>query len=409
MDNQVASQPGSRTVMPPPVSGPVQGAAVPWSDASTTATDCTLHQIAPYIGRIKTSIANYLITEFTKVGSSVLDPFCGSGVIPLEASLLGRRAIGNDINPYGVLLTRAKLFAPPSEAVALELLRSRWESSERRLRDQDLRTVPKWVRAFFHPKTLRRALALRDELAKRGDWLLLACLLGILHHQRPGFLSYPSSHLVPYLRNKLFDPAKFPELYDERDVISRMEAKVRRTYRRPPTRWTPSAVFQGDSRRLQLDGLVDAVITSPPYMNELDYVRDNRLRLWFLGRGLPKHHDIPKRDREAQFRALMRGTLTRIAPSMAPQGVMVLVVGEASRGTRVADSSDVITALFRDTEALAGFHLERVICDVIPDIRRSRRDLRGTKRETVLVFRNGASDRQEPLPDNSPSSSQRSA
>ena len=373
----------------------------PWSHASTTATDCTLHQLAPYIGRIKTTIAAHLIREYTRLGQTVLDPFCGSGVIPLEASLLGRRVVANDINPYAILLTRAKLYAPRSKAAVLDRLLVAWKAAAHRLPMQDLRRVPPWVRRFFHRETLRRALALRDELVARSDWLLLACLLGILHHQRPGFLSFPSSHLVPYLRNKLFDPEKFPELYQERDVFTRMEAKVNRTYRRPPTHQMPSVITQGDSRVLRLLGSVDAVVTSPPYMNELDYIRDNRLRLWFLQRQLPRQCDIPKRNREAGFHQLLRATLTRIAPHVSQRGVIVLVVGEASRGSRVLDSSSVIKSVFETVEELASFKLEQTICDTIPDIRRSRRDLRGTKQETVLVFRNGAQqrspDRQVPL------------
>lgn len=366
---------------------PPRGEHLPWSPACTTATDCTFHQIAPYIGRIKTTIAAYLVREFTQPGQTVLDPFCGSGVIPLEASLLGRRVIANDINPYAVLLTRAKLRAPRTEAVTLDRLLMAWKAATRRIPMQDLRKVPSWVRGFFHRETLRRALALRDELVARADWLLLACLLGILHHQRPGFLSFPSSHLVPYLRNKLFDREKFPELYQERDVLSRMEAKIHRTYRRPALHQAPSAILQGDSRALRLTAPVHAVVTSPPYMNELDYVRDNRLRLWFLGRQLPPQCDIPKRNREARFRELLRSTFVRIAPHVSDSGVIVLVVGEASRGGRVLDGSSIITNVFATERELAGFRLERTICDAIPDIRRSRRDLRGTKRETVLVFR----------------------
>ena len=374
------------------VNGPHREKA-PWSSACTRASDCTFHQIAPYIGRIKTTIANYLICEFTTGKQTVLDPFCGSGVIPLEASLLGRHVIANDINPYAVLLTRAKLRAPKSEAATLDSLFTAWRGAERRLHMQDLRTVPLWVRRFFHPETLRRALALRDELVARSDWFLVACLLGILHHQRPGFLSFPSSHLVPYLRNKLFAPDKFPELYEERDVLSRMESKIRRTYRRPAVCQMPSEVLHGDSRRLGLNRPVDAVVTSPPYMNELDYVRDNRLRLWFLRRQLPQQRDVPKRNREAQFRNLLRTTFVRIAPYISNHGAIVLVVGEASRGTRVLDSSSIVRNIFSTVDALAAFRLERTIGDAIPDIRRSRRDLRGTKRETVLVFRNLRSDR----------------
>ena len=380
-ENSAPLTPGRVPAAPTPAEG------APWSHACTTASDCTLHQIAPYIGRIKTTIAAYLIREFTTPGQTVLDPFCGSGVIPLEASLLGRRVVANDINPYAVLLTRAKLEAPKSEMVVLDRLLGAWKAAAHRISMQDLRRVPIWVRRFFHRETLRRALALRDELVARSDWLLLACLLGILHHQRPGFLSFPSSHLVPYLRNKLFDREKFPQLYQERDVFTRMEAKVHRTFRRPPTNQMPSTIVEGDSRMLPLRVSVDAVVTSPPYMNELDYIRDNRLRLWFLQRRLPRQHDIRKRNREAHFRQLLRATFARIVPHLSQQGVIVLVVGEASRGSRVLDSSSIIKNVFETAEDLAGFRLEHIIRDTIPDIRRSRRDLRGTKRETVLVFR----------------------
>ena len=77
---------------------------------------------------------------------------------------------------------------------------------------------------------------------------------------------------------------------------------------------------------------------------------------------------------------------------MRKAGVMALIVGDASRGSRVADSADIVRDLFATDAALATFALTRLIHDTIPDVRRSRRDLRGTKRETVLVFekRSGA-------------------
>jgi DNA modification methylase len=73
----------------------------PWSQEATTADDCTFEQLAPYIGRIKTAIARYLVKRYTRQGDLILDPFAGSGVIPFEASLLGRRTIAADISPYG--------------------------------------------------------------------------------------------------------------------------------------------------------------------------------------------------------------------------------------------------------------------------------------------------------------------
>ncbi|WP_236069538.1 hypothetical protein [Citreicoccus inhibens] len=250
-----------------------------------------------------------------------------------------------------------------------------------------MRQVPQWVRRFFHPETLRHALALRDELVSHEDWFLLACLLGILHHQRPGFLSYPSSHLVPYLRNRLFPEEQFPEMYQERDVLSRMEAKIRRAFRRPPPRRARSSVALCDSRKARVPKGLKAIIASPPYMNELDYVRDNRLRLWFLERRLPEERDIPKSNPEGLFRDLMTSTLARLAAAVVPEGAIILIVGDASRGGRAIDTAQVVTSVFQKSPVLNAFSLVRVINDLIPDVRRSRRDLSGTKSETILVFR----------------------
>jgi len=359
---------------------------VPWTSASTTSSDCTFHQLAPYIGRIKTTIARYLIDRYTAPGDLVMDPFCGSGVIPLEAAISGRRVIASDINPYGVLLTRAKLLGPSQQEDAIERLHSSWRSALRRRSKQDLRQVPQWVRCFFHTETLRHTLALRDELISREDWFLLACLLGILHHQRPGFLSYPSSHLVPYLRDRLFPKDQFPEMYEERDVLSRMEAKIRRAFRRPPACRAHSRVALCDSRKVRVPKEVKAIIASPPYMNELDYVRDNRLRLWFLERRLPDERDIPKSNPEGLFRDLMTSTLTRLATAIVPDGAIILIVGDASRGGRAIDTAQVVISVFKNAPVLHEFALARVINDLIPDVRRSRRDLSGTKSETILVF-----------------------
>jgi hypothetical protein len=138
---------------------------------------------------MKTTIARYLVEEYTRPGDIVSDPFSGCGVVPLEAVLGRREVFATDINAYAVALTRAKLTAPDTVEAASARLRRRWKASRVRLADQDLRTVPLWVRKFFHPITLRSALALRDECTAKRDWFTLACLLGILHHQRPGFLS----------------------------------------------------------------------------------------------------------------------------------------------------------------------------------------------------------------------------
>lgn len=370
-------------------SGKSQLARRIWSSAATTSTDWTFHQIAPYIGRMKTSMARSLVLRNSQRGELIVDPFCGCGVVALESIANGRNVVVGDWNPYAVLLTRAKLFAPLSQEAAQRRLRMTWELSRTLLKKQDLRTVPRWVRRFFHPETLRSTLAFRDACVQKGDNFLLACLLGILHHQRPGFLSYPCSHLVPYLRDRKFPREQFSDLYEERNVLSRLEAKIQRTYRRPPRSYRVSRrVLHTDARRFPKLRQIASVITSPPYMNELDYVRDNRLRLWFIERSLPKDIELVRRSRETAFKELMRSVCVRLGPRIKRGGTFVLVVGDATRGGgRRGRTAAITQRLFESESALKNFKLEKAYRDKIPDIRRSRRECSGTKVETILIYR----------------------
>ena len=365
-----------------------EASAVPWSSASTMATDWTFQQIAPYIGRVKTSIARYLIDNLSQPGDVIVDPFCGSGIIPYEAIASQRQVRCGDINPYAVLLTRAKLFAPSSLDEALGQLEIVWKIATTSFQGQDLRKVPQWVRAFFHPKTLREILSFREACVKTNSYFLFACLLGILHHQRPGFLSFPSSHLVPYLRDRLYPKEDYPEMYDYREVHPRLEAKIRRAYRRiPPKNDCSAEVYYQHAEQFPYTGKVSAVITSPPYMNELDYVRDNRLRLWVIHRGLPKIHDPKLKNKEENFEMLMRKTCKRFSNNIIEGGYFALVIGDSRRGNPQRKTDAIIKSIFDTDTSLSAFRLKKIFVDNIPDIRRSRRDNQGTKTETILVYR----------------------
>src|SRR5437763_16479253 len=68
-----------------------------------------LHSMSSYLGGFPPRTPRRIIEKWVPARATVLDPFCGSGTTLLEASLLGRAAIGVDLNPRAVALTRAKL------------------------------------------------------------------------------------------------------------------------------------------------------------------------------------------------------------------------------------------------------------------------------------------------------------
>ncbi|MCL5026101.1 MAG: site-specific DNA-methyltransferase [Chloroflexi bacterium] len=357
---------------------------------SFNGKESSLHQLAPYVGKLKSGMVRVLICKYTKPGDTVLDPFCGSGVVPLECILTGRHAVANDLSPYAYVVTRGKLSAPRSKAEALRRATMLSGEAEARSKYMDLTIVPDWVRRFFHPNTLSEILAAVEILKEWEDDFLLACLLGILHHVRPGFLSYPASHLTPYLRTRKYPPEQFPAMYAYRDLRSRLLAKVARAYRRSlfsdtmnTVRWQ---VFQRNAMSLPLESeSIDAVISSPPYFGALDYARDNRLRLWFLGVSSWKELDRALTANDSVYLPQMNACLSEMFRVLKRGGRCVLVLGDVERNGKSRPTAEIISELA--LEATGGqLQTKGIWTDEVPDIRRSRRATKTTKYERIVYM-----------------------
>lgn len=332
-------------------------------------------------------MASALISRFTKPDQVIYDPFSGCGTVALEAWIARRHVVANDLSPYAYLLSRAKLSPPRSQHSAQVQL----QNAALRVRNQTRRgstRIPRWVKRFFHPKTLREALIWRDVLSESGNDFLLACLLGILHHQRPGFLSYPSSHAVPYLRAERFPSHEHPELYRYRPVLPRLEAKLGRAFKRVPqlNYGLKRRCLCRDASSFLPDCPVDAIITSPPYMRQLDYGRDNRLRLWFLGSTDTDALDSQISPSEEQFLSLMTTCLKSWKSILRKNAYCVLILGDTRSRIYQTPLPQVIASLA--TEIVGGYHIHGSYTEIIPVDRRVRRGCRGSLSETILVLRN---------------------
>ena len=354
--------------------------------ASCTTKECSLHQLSPYIGKLKSVIARDLISAYSKPGHLIADMFCGSGTIPLEAAQMGRRVFASDASKYAIVLTKGKLYAPASEAAAEQLL-ARTFANLNGTPTSSLANVPIWVQEFFHPQTLAETIQLTELLHRNRQYFMLASLLGILHHQRPGFLSHPSSHLVPYLRSQKFPRSQFPAMYEYRPIQPRLKAKISRALkRRPPHDLTKQvdAIRQSSADSVTLPSGIDCVITSPPYMNALDYGRDNRLRLWFLGESNLDELDA-KLKNLAYFKRVLSKLVNQLSAKLKRGGHCVFVVGEKSTRSSLYTPSETLVEVFSRKADM--FSLQHIITDAIPDIRRSRRNVAAVKQEKILVFR----------------------
>ena len=358
---------------------------------SFNSKESSLQQLSPYVGKLKSGMVKVLLNLYSKPGDWVLDPFSGSGVVPLEAVLSNRKTIANDLSPYAYVLTRGKLETPGSEKQVVDKALQLLDTVEEQAPSTNLENVPDWVRDFFHPDTLKEILAAFHLLKQQEEYFLTSCLLGILHHVRPGFLSYPASHLVPYLRTKKYPPEQYPKMYEYRDVRSRLIAKVKRAYRRAmlPPKWEAREykIWQTNSMKLPTsNNSVDAIISSPPYFGALDYARDNRLRLWFLGYKNWKELDKELTANQKVYIPQMSHCIKEMYRVLKPYSYCVLVLGDVERDGKNRHTAELLADVATEVSK-GGFKIETIYDDKIPDERRSRRETKTTKYERILVMR----------------------
>lgn len=290
----------------------------------------SLHSLSPYIGKLRPEIACSLIDRYSKKNDVVYDPFCGSGTVLLEAWINNRVPVGTDLNYYAYVLSRAKLNPYSSLETALKKFNKYFFE----VKNYGLANIPKapdWVKDFFHPKTLKEILIWTELLKKKKEWFMLSCLMGILHHQRPGFLSYPCSHGAPYLRRDKYPQEKFPEMYEYRNVADRLLKKLNRAYKNLPDLDFSAIRTVYKRNTLAMKNATNSgmtIITSPPYMKSLTYARDNRLRLWFLG--IPDWQELDRKvsTGKQDFLILMEKCFSLWKQQQKRGQYCILVVGD---------------------------------------------------------------------------------
>lgn len=305
-----------------------------WTAAQRQAH--SIHEIS-YRACFKPQLPAFFIDRLTRPGEAVHDPFMGRGTTPVQAALMGRQPIGNDINPLSILLTRPRLAPPTVAQVAARLREVPWESAGIERPD---------LLAFYHPATLRHLSALRRWLLARAplartdpdpvdDWIRAVALNRLAGHS-PGFFSVytmPPNQAVSVAAQQKINAAR-NQVPPPRDVAGLILKKTRSLLKDgPPPPHPPSRLGVGtaSATRFIPDASVSLVVTSPPFLDIVQYAADNWLRCWFAGIEAASVA-IAMHRTEAAWTAMVRDTLIEQARLLRPNGHVAFEVGEVRGG-----------------------------------------------------------------------------
>ena len=245
-----------------------------------------LSSIHPFPARMAPDLAQDALKAFGP-GSLVLDPMCGSGTVLRAASELGIDCMGIDLDPLSVLMARVwTTSVEVSEVVggAVELVRAAQDLSDADIsRTADAKTrefISYWFAEKQEGELARLATVLRTRRGAVADALRLAVSRIIVSKEMMASLARDTSHSRPH---RVADSNDFDVytgfLRSARFLTSRLRVDRLRGRAR---------VMQGDARVLRgvALGSVDLAVTSPPYLNAIDYLRGHRLALVWLGHSL---------------------------------------------------------------------------------------------------------------------------
>ncbi len=310
-----------------------------WTSKQRAAS--RLHEVS-YRACFKPQLPRFFIDRLTVPGDLVYDPFMGRGTTPLESALLGRVPIGCDINPLSVLLTQPRL-RPPTMAEVKE-----------RLETVDLQAVTEWpeeLLVFYHPETLSEIASLRSHLIARRQnqtwdsidaWICMVAINRLTGHSNGFFSVYtlpPNQAVSVKAQQKInADRNQTPPrrhiheiiLKKTRSLLSDSTPKTQKQLHSIADKALLLTQPASATPQIPTDS-VSLVVTSPPFLDVVDYATDNWLRCWFAGIDakqvaltVPRKLDV--------WQAAMTDVFRELHRVLRPGGHVAFEVGEVKAG-----------------------------------------------------------------------------
>jgi len=329
----------------------------------------SIHEIS-YRACFKPELPRFFINIFTKKNDVVYDPFSGRGTTVIEAGLLGRRIISNDVNPLSEILSKPRFFIPDLKEV------------EKRLNEipikKDIESEID-LSMFYHPETLKEILSLREYLNKRRDegkedkidlWIRMVATNRLSGHSSGFFSVYtlpPNQAVSPERQKKINEKLnQEPQYKNTKEIILK---KTRSLLRKITEEQKKNLYFAGqtglflskDARDTKdiAENSVDLTVTSPPFLDVVQYHQDNWLRCWFNGidsEEISKKITMAKNIEE--WCGIMQEVFFELYRITKKGGYVAFEVGEVKKGKIALDEYVILLGI------KAGFACEGVLVNL---------------------------------------------
>ena len=295
----------------------------------------SIHEIS-YRACYKPQLPRFFIDIFTKENDVVYDPFAGRGTTLIEAGLMGRNIVSNDVNALSKILTIPRLNIPSINQIEQRLDEIVFEKVEA---DID-------VSMFFHKDTELEIVSLKNQLTDSAvdNWIRMVATNRLTGHSSGFFSGYTlppnqaASQKSQKTINKRLDIV--PPYKNTKEIILKKTRSLLRNINPEIIEKLKiigsSAVFSSlDSRKTYHihDSSVNLTVTSPPFLNIVRYANDNWLRCWFNNINVSEVESKISLCRNVEsWSELMQGVFNELYRITVPGGWIAFEVGELDNG-----------------------------------------------------------------------------
>jgi len=358
-----------------------------------------IHEIA-YRACFKPELPRFFIDLLTNPEDIVFDPFSGRGTTALEAGLLDRNIIANDINPISKILTRSRFFVP--DMVSLKKRLDSIPIMENGETDIDLTM-------FYHPKTLNEIISIKRYLSDRQGskkedeldlWIRMVATNRLTGHSKGFFSVYTlppnqatSQEGQKKINNKL---QQRPEYRDTKQLIlgktrSLMKDLTTDLIKRLKNVGISAQFLSEDARDLKKidNNSVSLTVTSPPFLDIVQYANDNWLRCWFNSIEISKvEKKLTMSKKVEDWCSVMQDVFNELHRITKKRGHVAFEVGELRNGKIVLDEY-VIPLGINSGFKCEGVMINQQVFTKTSNIWGVSNNKRGTNTNRIVLFKKG--------------------